>query len=48
MHYIVHTTWVVWKVLGLDYRWQHYRQDFFPSWYTCHKYPCEIASHSIK
>jgi hypothetical protein len=21
---------------------------FFLSWYICHKYPCEIASHSIK
>ena len=25
-------TWVVWKVLGLDHRWQHYRQDFFSPW----------------
>jgi len=23
------TTWVVWKCLCLDHRWQHYRQDFF-------------------
>ena len=38
-------TWMVWKVLGLDHRWQHYRQDFFfLSWYNCHKYPREIVS----
>jgi hypothetical protein len=24
-----HSTWVVLKVLRLDHRWQHYRQDFF-------------------
>ena len=42
-------TMVVWKVLSLDHRWQHYRQDFFsPNWYIFHKQPCEIASHSIK
>jgi len=23
------STWMVWKVLGLDHRWQHYRKDFF-------------------
>jgi hypothetical protein len=23
-------TWVVWKFLFLDHRWQHYRQDCFP------------------
>jgi hypothetical protein len=23
-------TWVVWNVLGLDHRWQQYRQHFFP------------------
>jgi len=42
-------TWVVWKVLGLDDRWQYYRQDFFfLSWYICQKHPREIANHSIK
>jgi hypothetical protein len=42
-------TWVVWKVLGLDHRWQQYRQEFFyMNCYICHKNPCEIASHSIK
>jgi hypothetical protein len=41
-------TWVVWKVLGLEHRWQHYQQDFlFLSWYICHRHSCEIASHSI-
>ena len=43
------TTWVVWKVLGLNHRWQLYQQDFFfLRWYVCHKHPCEIAIHSIK
>ena len=26
---LIHITWVVWKVLGLEHRWQQYRQDFF-------------------
>jgi len=25
----VSTTWVAWKFLCLDHRWQHYWQDFF-------------------
>ena len=33
---LLSSTWVLWKVLGLDHRWQHYRQDFFfpPNWLT--------------
>jgi len=41
-------TWVVWKVLGFDHRWQKYHPVFFLSCYICHKHLCETASHSIK
>jgi hypothetical protein len=49
--WLFQVTYVVWKVLGLNHRWQHYRQEFFfyhPNWYIFQKHPCEIASHSVK
>jgi len=38
---LVKITWVVWKFLCLNHRWQHYRQDFFfLGCYSCLKQEC--------